>query len=71
LEDHKELLGRNDEFPFLFKVLSSNKPLSIQIHPSKDTALKGYESENNKGIDINDPKRIYKDKNPKIELIYA
>ncbi|WP_210378284.1 mannose-6-phosphate isomerase, class I, partial [Borreliella garinii] len=34
-------------------------------------ALKGYESENNKGIDINDPKRIYKDKNPKIELIYA
>nr|WP_267510858.1 mannose-6-phosphate isomerase, class I [Borreliella garinii] len=71
LEDHKELLGCNDEFPFLFKVLSSNKPLSIQIHPSKDTALKGYESENNKGIDINDPKRIYKDKNPKIELIYA
>ncbi|WP_215538520.1 mannose-6-phosphate isomerase, class I [Borreliella bavariensis] len=71
LEDHKELLGCNDEFPFLFKVLSSNKPLSIQIHPSKDIALKGYESENNKGIDIDDPKRIYKDKNPKIELIYA
>ncbi|WNY68615.1 mannose-6-phosphate isomerase, class I [Borreliella lusitaniae] len=71
LEDHKELLGGNGEFPFLFKVLSANKPLSIQIHPSKDIALKGYESENNKGIDINDPKRIYKDKNPKIELIYA
>ncbi|WKC77967.1 mannose-6-phosphate isomerase, class I [Borreliella turdi] len=71
LEEHKELLGSSDEFPFLFKVLSANKPLSIQIHPSKDIALKGYELENNKGIDIDDPRRIYKDKNPKIELIYA
>ncbi|WPM05907.1 mannose-6-phosphate isomerase, class I [Borreliella sinica] len=71
LEDHKELLGCDDEFPFLFKVLSANKPLSIQIHPSKDIALKGYESENSKGIAIDDPKRTYKDKNPKIELVYA
>ncbi|UPA12078.1 mannose-6-phosphate isomerase, class I [Borrelia venezuelensis] len=71
LGNHKELLGCESELSFLLKVLSAQKPLSIQIHPSKDIALKGFELENDKGIDINDSKRIYKDKNPKIELVYA
>ncbi|AHH10576.1 mannose-6-phosphate isomerase, class I [Borrelia coriaceae] len=71
LENHQDLLGCEGELPFLFKVLSAQRPLSIQIHPSKDIALKGFELENDKGVDINDPKRIYKDLNPKIELVYA
>ena len=56
---------------FLFKVLSVQRPLSIQTHPSKDIALKGFKLANTKRIGINDFKRIYKDINPKIELVYA
>ncbi|WP_024653869.1 mannose-6-phosphate isomerase, class I [Borrelia persica] len=71
LKKHTDLLGLKNELPFLLKILSAYKPLSIQIHPSKDLALKGFELENHKGISINDSKRMYKDENPKIELIYA
>ena len=71
LEQHRELLGDGNELSFLFKVLSASKPLSIQIHPSKDIALKGFKLENDRGINLNDPKRVYKDENPKIELVYA
>ncbi|BCR21835.1 mannose-6-phosphate isomerase, class I [Borrelia sp. HM] len=71
LKNYKEFLGNENELFFLFKVLSVQRPLSIQIHPSKDIALKGFKLENTKGIDINDFKRIYKDINPKIELVYA
>ncbi|AHH12426.1 Mannose-6-phosphate isomerase [Borrelia hermsii YBT] len=71
LESHKDLLGCESELSFLFKVLSAQRPLSIQIHPSKNIALKGFKLENDRGIDINDFKRIYKDENPKIELVYA
>ncbi|BCR21010.1 hypothetical protein [Borrelia miyamotoi] len=45
------------------------RSLSIQIQPSKDIALKDCKLENEKGIDINDFKRVYKDINPKIELL--
>ncbi|WP_040236304.1 mannose-6-phosphate isomerase, class I [Borrelia crocidurae] len=71
LEIHKELLGFGNELSFLFKILSVHKPLSLQIHPSKDIALKGFALENNKKIVIDDSKRIYKDENPKVELVYA
>ncbi|AHH08380.1 mannose-6-phosphate isomerase, class I [Borrelia anserina] len=71
LENYDDLLGCKGELPFLFKVLSAQRPLSIQIHPSKETALKGFELENVKGIGINDFERIYKDQNPKVELVYA
>ncbi|AWG42783.1 mannose-6-phosphate isomerase, class I [Candidatus Borreliella tachyglossi] len=71
LKHHRELLGNENELSFLFKVLSAQRPLSIQIHPSKEIALTGFKLENDKGVNINDPRRIYKDENPKIELVYA
>ncbi|UGQ17202.1 mannose-6-phosphate isomerase, class I [Borrelia sp. RT1S] len=71
LECHGELLGKGNELSFLFKVLSAVKPLSIQIHPSKEMALEGFKRENDRGISIDDPGRVYKDENPKIELVYA
>ncbi|UER67583.1 mannose-6-phosphate isomerase, class I [Borrelia sp. BU AG58] len=71
LEHNRELLGNGNELSFLFKVLSATKPLSIQIHPSKEIASRGFKRENDRGININDPCRVYKDENPKIELVYA
>ncbi|QMU99188.1 mannose-6-phosphate isomerase, class I [Borrelia sp. A-FGy1] len=71
LEQHSELLRKGNELSFLFKVLSAAKPLSIQVHPSKDIALEGFKLENDRGVNINNPERVYKDENPKIELVYA
>lgn len=73
----KDILGvtTSDKFsgelPFLFKVLSASKPLSIQAHPDKTQARLGFERENSKGIAIDDPKRNYRDNNHKPELICA
>lgn len=35
IEADNSLIGGMSSFPFLFKVLSVTKPLSIQIHPNK------------------------------------
>ncbi|MGR5254319.1 mannose-6-phosphate isomerase, class I [Vibrio astriarenae] len=59
------------ELSFLFKILSAKSPLSIQSHPSKDQALKGWTRENAQGLSLHDPQRSYKDKNHKPELVYA
>ncbi|MCX8650110.1 mannose-6-phosphate isomerase, class I [Gilliamella sp. B2776] len=59
------------DLPYLFKVLSANKALSIQVHPTKFNAEQGFAKENQLGIALNDPKRNYKDPNHKPELIYA
>ncbi len=57
--------------PFLLKILAAAHPLSIQTHPSIDQARAGFERENNAGIPIDAPHRIYRDPNHKPELICA
>jgi len=57
--------------PFLFKVLAADSALSIQIHPNKEQAEKGFSYENSKGINLNAYDRNYKDKNHKPELVFA
>lgn len=59
------------ELPFLFKVLSASKPLSIQAHPDKTQAGQGFNRENSAGIEINAPQRNYRDINHKPEMICA
>lgn len=78
IENHpKEILGKevSDNFskqlPFLFKVLSASKPLSIQAHPDKKQALAGFNKENSKKIPIDATHRNYRDNNHKPELICA
>lgn len=61
----------NNNLPYLFKVLSSRKPLSIQAHPNLEQAKAGYQKENDLGIDLSDFTRNYKDDNHKPELICA
>jgi mannose-6-phosphate isomerase len=57
--------------PFLFKILSAAKALSIQAHPSPAQARAGFERENEAGIPLDAFERCYKDDNHKPELIRA
>lgn len=68
----KENAGKyNLSFPFLFKVLAAEKPLSMQTHPDRKKAVTGYARENREGISVNDRKRNYRDDRHKPELICA
>jgi len=57
--------------PFLLKVLSAARALSIQVHPSRAQAEAGYAAENARGLAPGDPARNYVDDWPKPELLYA
>ncbi|MBT40253.1 MAG: mannose-6-phosphate isomerase, class I [bacterium] len=59
------------ELPFLFKVLAPRRALSIQVHPDAERARRGFERENAAGLAVDDPRRNYRDSNPKPELICA
>ena len=64
----KRFSGR---LPFLLKVLSAGKALSIQVHPSRAQAEAGFAAENERGLLPGDPGRNYVDDWPKPELLYA
>lgn len=66
-----EINRRFHRLPFLFKVLSAARPLSVQVHPDKAAAEEGFARENNAGIPLDSPVRNYKDDNHKPELVYA
>lgn len=57
--------------PFLFKVLDVKDMLSIQVHPTKKEAEKGFKRENDLGISLTAPNRNYKDDNHKPEIMVA
>jgi mannose-6-phosphate isomerase len=57
--------------PFLLKVLSAEKALSIQVHPSAAQAQAGFRAENERGLAPDDPARNYRDDWPKPELLCA
>jgi mannose-6-phosphate isomerase len=57
--------------PYLFKILDVEKMLSIQVHPSKENAEKGFKKEQIAGLAIDAPYRNYKDQNHKPEVMVA
>jgi len=68
-----EVLGRVGarELPFLFKILTAERGLSIQTHPSQALAREGFQRETAEGIDRGAPHRMYRDRNHKPELLCA
>jgi mannose-6-phosphate isomerase len=62
---------RFKELPYLFKILDVREMLSIQVHPTKAEAEKGFARENAAGIPLNAPHRNYKDANHKPEIMVA
>ena len=75
--DPSGLLGRQSvssfgaRLPFLLKVLSASKALSIQAHPNREQARAGFAAEEASGLALDAPDRSYKDASAKPELIYA
>jgi mannose-6-phosphate isomerase len=59
------------DLPFMVKLLAADQPLSLQVHPSRSMAEIGYARENQAGIPLDAPERVYKDRNHKPEMVYA
>ncbi len=67
----EDVAARFGRLPYLFKVLDVHDMLSIQVHPSKEEAEKGFANENAAGIPLQAPDRNYKDDNHKPEMMVA
>lgn len=57
--------------PFLLKILAAGGPLSLQAHPSAETARRRFVEEEESGVARDAADRNYKDPFHKPELIYA
>jgi mannose-6-phosphate isomerase len=71
LVDGGPLTDVSGDLPYLLKVLAAAEPLSLQMHPSKQQAEKGFAAEESAGIPLGHPQRIYKDPHPKPEILCA
>jgi len=67
----QQVWDRFGELPYLFKVLDVKDMLSIQVHPTKAEAEKGFARENEAGIPLSAAHRNYKDANHKPEIMVA
>lgn len=63
--------GEEAELPYLFKVLTPRKPLSLQVHPSPAQAHAGFLLEQQAGVPLDAPHRMFKDRFAKPELVVA
>lgn len=68
-QDLREVLPAG--VPYLMKLLAAKQALSIQAHPNLEQAKAGFALENERGVDLTDPRRNYKDPNHKPEVIVA
>ncbi len=59
------------ELPFLFKILSADRPLSLQVHPNAAMAQAGFDAEEAAGTPQDAPERTYRDASHKPEMAYA
>jgi phosphomannomutase len=59
------------ELPYLIKVLSAGRPLSVQAHPNEEQARAGFSREEAAKIPLAAPERSYKDPRAKPELLAA
>ncbi|MEN8246861.1 MAG: mannose-6-phosphate isomerase, class I [Thermodesulfobacteriota bacterium] len=67
----KAVASFENRLPYLFKVLAIEEPLSIQVHPNREQAKKGFARENHLGIPMDAAERNYRDDNHKPECICA
>ena len=67
----KRVAAEFHDLPYLLKILDVKDMLSIQVHPSKEDAIKGFDRENELGIPHDASHRNYKDNNHKPEMMMA
>ena len=65
----ERVAARFGSLPFLLKIQDVQHILSIQVHPTLEEAIAGFEKEEKAGIPIDAPNRNYKDKNHKPEML--
>lgn len=59
------------ELPYLVKLLAAAQPLSLQTHPDTPTAQAGFEREEAMAVPVGDPRRVYRDRAAKPEVLVA
>ena len=74
--DPEKLLGEHvhktyGQLPYVLKILAIKSPLSLQVHPSEQQAITGYNRENNNGILPDDTSRSYHSPTKKSEIVCA
>ncbi|MDO4610200.1 mannose-6-phosphate isomerase, class I [Corynebacterium sp.] len=71
-DDPAGQVGEADgQLPFLLKLLAADAPLSLQAHPTREQAERGYAAEDEAGVAVTAPDRNYRDPNHKPELLVA
>ena len=63
--------GQGAGLPFLFKLLAIGRPASIQVHPTRACAERGFDAEERAGVPVDAPHRSYRDRNHKPEIMLA
>ena len=71
LEGDVSLRSVSGELPYLLKVLAAAEPLSLQTHPSRQQAERGFAREERDGPEVDASTRIYRDPYPKPEMLCA
>ena len=67
-----DVLGRfGPRLPFLVKLLAIERPLSVQLHPSAEDALAGFEAEEQRGVPRDAAARSFPDPWGKHEVLIA
>jgi len=66
-----EVLQTFGRLPYLLKVLSIARPLSIQVHPTLERARAGFAAEEDSGVPLTHPDRTYRDASHKPEMLVA
>jgi len=69
LGDDLPRFGRT--LPFLLKVLAAERPLSIQVHPTREQAKRRFVEEEAGGLPSTHPQRTYRDAEHKPETLLA
>ena len=57
--------------PYLLKVIAAERPLSLQVHPTREHAAESFAAESAAGIALDSPRRTYRDANHKPEMLIA
>jgi len=71
LDDGSSLQSVAGDLPYLLKFMAAAQPLSLQTHPDKVQAAAGFEEENHRGVPLDAPNRIYRDRSAKPEMLCA
>ena len=57
--------------PYLLKIIAAERPLSLQVHPTRAHAEESFAAENAAGLALDSPRRTYRDANHKPEMLIA